>query len=277
MVEMIRAFRDAGLDSPELDARFLIQGLLDVDGAQLLADPLRPLGASALAIMEAARRRLAREPVSRILGWREFYGRRFKITPAVLDPRPETETVITLALDIGRERGWETREITLFDIGAGSGAIVATLLVEWPRAKAYASDVSRAALAVAEDNAEALGVAGRLTLLEGRGLAGVTAPLDLIISNPPYIPMLEIAGLQPDVRNYDPVMALDGGLDGLDIYREIAKDIIGLGQSALIVLEIGDGQEREVSAIFAALGGLNLRTARDLAGKPRAVALEIHC
>jgi release factor glutamine methyltransferase len=273
---MSRAFRSNGAQSPDLDARFLLQDLLGVDGAQMLANPERPIGDAAGAINNAVRRRLAHEPVSRILGWREFYGRRFQITPDVLDPRPDTETLIGLALDIGHERGWASREITLFDIGAGSGAIIITLLAEWPLARGYASDVSRAALDVARENAESLGVANRLTLIEGRGLAGVAQPLDVVVSNPPYIPGPAIARLEPDVRNYDPMLALDGGPDGLDIYKEIANEIRSVRHTQ-IILEVGDGQSSDVVEIFRAIGGARLRIATDLGGKPRAVALEIHC
>lgn len=277
LADMASAFHAAGLDTPDLDARFLTQDILGLDGAQLLADPLRPLGASAPALVAAARRRLAREPVSRILGWREFFGRRFKITPDVLDPRSDTETVIELALEIGRERGWDERDMTVFDVGVGSGAIAVTLLAEWPHATAYASDVSRAALAVAQENADALGVAGRLKLIEGRGLAGYAGPLDLVVSNPPYIPSLEIAGLDPDVRDYDPTLALDGGADGLFIYRQIASEIMSLRRGAEVVVEVGDGQSAHVLEIFRAAGGVRTRTALDLSGRPRAVATEIHC
>ncbi|MGQ0457396.1 MAG: peptide chain release factor N(5)-glutamine methyltransferase [Hyphomicrobium sp.] len=275
-VILARAFRARGLPTPDVDARFLIQGLLGIDGARVIAEPHAPLAAAADALRVAALRRLQREPVARILGWREFYGRRFAITPDVLDPRPDTEALIALALEIGREKGWYRRAIRFADIGVGSGAIALTLLAEWPLASAVATDISPAALAVAGRNAEALGVAGRLTLQENRGIDGCESPFDLVLSNPPYIPTSEIAALDDDVRRFDPALALDGGPDGLAAYREIAAQISGLKHGVQVVLEVGADQTQKVLEIFERIGAVRSRTALDLGGHVRAVALEIH-
>lgn len=274
---MRRAFEAAGLETPDIDARFLVQDLLGVDGAKLLSEPDRPIGAAAPRLTDAIRRRLAREPVSRILGWREFFGRRYDITPDVLDPRPETETLVQLALDIGHEQGWDQRAITFIDIGVGSGAIALTLLAEWPFAIGIGTDVSAAALAVARRNADSLGLSDRLKLVEGRGLAGVRERLDLVVSNPPYIATGEIKRLADEVRLHDPMPALDGGADGLAVYREIATEARSLSGAVYVALEVGAGQAEAVTTIFRSVGAGQKRVASDLSSVARAVALEIHC
>jgi release factor glutamine methyltransferase len=276
LTAMTRAFAKIEIDSPQRDARFLVQSLLGLDGATLLTEPQRPLGSEAPRLTDAVRRRLAHEPVSRILGSREFYGRDFIVTPGVLDPRPDTETVIDLALDIIRDRGSAERALSIADIGTGSGILIATLLAELPTARGIATDLSPAALAVARKNSERLGVADRVTFTAAPGLAGYKGGLDLIVSNPPYIATNEIPGLEPSVRDYDPIVALDGGPDGLDVYREIAKDIVKLQSPAIVVLEIGEGQAPEVEKIFGSIKGVVLGERKDLGGHIRAVALEIH-
>lgn len=277
VLAMRRAFEAAGLETPDIDARFLLQDLLGVDGAKLLTEPDRPIGAAAPRLTDAMRRRVAREPVSRILGWREFFGLRFAISPDVLDPRPETETLVQLALDIGREQGWRQRAITFVDIGIGSGAIALALLAEWPLANGIGTDVSAAALAVARRNADSLGLSDRLELVEGRCLAGFQGRLDLVVSNPPYIETGEIERLADEVRLHDPRPALDGGADGLAVYREIATETRSLSGAVYVALEVGEGQAEAVTRIFRSVGAGKKRVASDLGGVTRAVALEIHC
>ena len=273
---MTRAFAEAGLESAQRDARFLLQGLLDLDGAALLTRSERPVGALAPLVSDAQRRRLAHEPVSRILGVREFYGRDFVITPDVLDPRPDTETVVDLALDVVRSHGLTDRAITIADIGTGSGILIATLLAELPKARGIATDISARALEVARQNARRLGVADRINFSATRGLGVVEGPLDLVVSNPPYIVSGEIPALEAAVRDFDPRIALDGGIDGLQIYREIAQNIVNLQHSPRLVLEVGAGQAADVETIFSADGWVLLDQRRDLGGHVRAVALEIH-
>ena len=273
---MTRAFAAAGIDSAQRDARFLLQSLLGLDGAVLLTQPQRSLGDDALRISDAVRRRLAHEPVSRIAGRREFYGRNFVITPDVLDPRADTETVIDLALDIIKSKGWAKKALSIADIGTGSGILIATLLAELPNARGIATDVSPAALTIARQNAERLWVAERVTFVAARGLEGCVGPLDLIVSNPPYIATDKIAALEPDVRNYDPMIALDGGPDGLRVYREIAEDIAKLQHSSCVVVEVGAGQAADVKNAFSSVGWSLLGERNDLGGHARAVALEIH-
>ncbi len=277
LAALTRMFADAGLDTPQQDARFLLRGILKMDGAQLLSRSNLALGAEAAErINEAARRRLAREPISRILGRREFYGRDFIVTPAVLDPRPDTEIVIELALDLVRSRGLAEKALSIADIGTGSGILITTLLAELPYARGLATDVSAEALEVARRNAEAHGVGDRVRFVATSGLSGCGGDFDLVISNPPYISTGEIAGLDRDVKDYDPGLALDGGDDGLHVYREIAQYISDLRRPSLIVLEIGATQAEAVEGIFSSVGARCLGHRRDLGGHIRAVALEIH-
>lgn len=273
---LARMLSEAGIDTPQRDARFLLQGLLGLDGAQLLSGSKRPLGADAERVSDAACRRAAHEPVSRILGRRAFYGREFIVTPDVLDPRPDTEAVVELALDLIKARGLSGQPLSIADIGTGSGILIATLLAELPNARGLATDVSPAALAVAKRNAEALGVADRIRFVATTGLDGCREPLDLVISNPPYISSEEIRGLEPDVKNYDPILALDGGPDGLGVYRDIARNIVELQRPLLVVLEVGSTQADTVEEIFSRYGAHPIGRRRDLGGHVRAVALEIH-
>ncbi len=275
------AFRPAGLETPELDARFLIQGILGLDGAALLKDPHLPLGTAAEKLQHAMRRRLDGEPVSRILGFREFYGRSFAITPDVLDPRPDTETLVEHALDIVDANGWRNRPIAIADIGTGSGILIVTLLAELPLATGLATDISQAALDVARANALAHCIGSdRASFAQARGLGGATQifgkGFDLIVSNPPYIPTADLAELEPGVRGFDPALALDGGPDGLDMYREIANEIRILDINAWLALEIGAGQADDVAALFASTGAHSGQQRRDLGGHIRAVAFQHH-
>ena len=273
------AFREAGIEGPETDARYLVGGILGLDGADLITDPDRKIGDAAAGLQDAMRRRLRAEPVSRILGVRAFYGRDFVISPAVLDPRPETETLIDVVLDLATEHGWHGRPINIADIGTGSGAILLTLIAELPGATGVAIDISLPALEVAKANAERLGVAARVTFVHTQGLEDVAGPFDLIVSNPPYIPATDIAGLDATVRDFDPVLALDGGPDGLTVYREIASQISRFSGPMSIVLEVGAGQAEDVAELFSArLGGATksgIRYRKDLDGHTRCVALQI--
>lgn len=276
LAEMVRTFAAEGIESAPRDARLLLQGLLGIDGTALLTRPEQPLGDKASHIGDAVRRRLAHEPVTRILGVREFYGREFIVTPDVLDPRPDTETVVELALEIVRANGLTSAPLQIADIGTGSGILIATLLLELPNARGVATDVSTAALAVAERNAKRLGLADRTSFVATHGLDGCAGPFDLIVSNPPYIPEGDIPGLEPEVRDYDPQLALDGGADGLDVYREIAKVARNPLRPMRLVLELGAGQASDVTDIFSAAGWRPLGRQKDLGGHDRAVAMEIH-
>lgn len=274
---MARAFASAGLETPEVDARFLMQGVMGLDAGAVLLTPDRPLGDAAGMLNQAVRRRLAQEPVSRILGRRAFYGRDFEITPEVLDPRPDTETIIEAALAVVDRKGWRGQPIRIADIGTGSGAILITLLAELPQASGLATDISREALEVARRNAVRHGVDARFVTVLTRGLDTIAGPFQLVVSNPPYIPEAAIAGLAGEVRLFDPLAALDGGPDGLTIYREISCDISEINEDAVVVLEVGAGQDDDVVAIFESKArrgrAETVERRRDLGGHVRCVTL----
>jgi release factor glutamine methyltransferase len=269
--------RDAGIDGAADDARLLVQAAADCSKRDIVAEPGRPLTAGAAARLAAMlTRRRAREPVSRILGTRGFYGRDFIITPDVLDPRPETETLIDAALSIAACEGWTTSPIRILDIGTGSGCLLVTLLAELPQATGLGTDVSAEALAVAETNARRHGVADRASWRQARSMAGIDEHFDLVVSNPPYIPSGDIRQLAPEVRVYDPKAALDGGNDGLAVYREIFGGIQERVGPAWILIEVAAGQAPSViglmDAAFPCEKGTQPATYCDLAGHTRCVA-----
>jgi release factor glutamine methyltransferase len=258
-------------DTAALDARLLLQAAANVSHEDIIAEPERRLSAEALAQFEAfMTRRLAHEPVSRILGARDFYGRSFRLTPDVLDPRPDTETLIDAALALIRPRS------RLLDLGTGSGIIAVTLLAERPDTTGVATDLSPEALAIARSNAERHGVLSRLQLRQGSWFAPVSGSFDLILSNPPYIPASDIPGLAADVRDYDPLAALTGGPDGLEAYRAIARHAAAhLNPDGHVLVEIGAGQADDVSALFAAAGFHNVKRFQDLGGHDRCLSLRL--
>lgn len=274
-----RALAAAGVDTPERDARLLVAATIGGLPADLLMRPERALIASEAArLQDFITRRTRREPVSRILGTREFYGRPFVISPATLDPRPCSETLITAVLDIADETGGRDRAIRFIDIGTGSGCLAITLLCELPHAIALATDVSSEALEIAQRNANINGVADRISFAQRRTLQDVGGPFDLLISNPPYIRTDDIRGLDAEVADYDPRGALDGGEDGLDVYREIAAGLETVVPHGWVVFEVGAGQARDVEQILrsAAVNGTSAhcRTWIDLGGHTRCVAME---
>lgn len=264
----------AGIASAALDARVLVLDALGLDRAAAIAEPNCKAEAGAVRrARDHLARRLRGEPVSRILGRREFYGRDFIVTPATLDPRPDTETVVETALQV--LSGMSSPGI--LDLGTGSGAILVTILCEIGSAMGTGTDNSPAALAVACDNARRLGVGERATFMVADWLAGIDGRFDLIVSNPPYIRRGSIARLEIDVRDHDPLEALDGGPDGLDAYRRIAAGAASvLAPGGALVLEIGSDQAGQVTGIFGEHGYSCEKVARDLAGRDRVVVLKRH-
>jgi release factor glutamine methyltransferase len=265
-------FRHAGLDSPELDARLLAGHALDLDHAGLAAESKRVLDTSAAtALAELAARRLRREPVARILGMKEFWGLTLRISAATLVPRPETETIVEVALEAIDRGGPRTRDLRIADLGTGSGALLLSLLAELPHACGVGTDISIEALATARDNAQRLGLAARVQFVACDFGAALAAGFDLVVCNPPYIESGDIAELAPEVQ-CDPRRALDGGTDGLFCYRALAEQASRLlAPSGDLVVELGDGQEQAVAALFGS-AGLAITPARaDLGGIARAL------
>lgn len=267
----------ASVDDPPREARLLLELATGLTSEDLLRDGARHLSAlEAQRLADALHRRLAHEPLSRIKGERGFYGRTFTVSPAVLDPRPETETLIDLVLQWADENGGRQRPLSILDIGTGSGCILITLLAELPNATGLATDLSPDALAVARINAVQHGVAARARFTEAKTLNGIAGPFDILVSNPPYIPTADIAALDPGVREYDPHLALDGGPDGLATYREMAAQAGAVVPAGLIALEVGAGQAAAVANILTKSvenrAGLPW-TRTDLGGHARTVAL----
>jgi release factor glutamine methyltransferase len=268
-----RAFREARLATPELDARLLLCHAADLTHEAYVAGLNYPLPSEAAGRLGAyVERRLGGEPVSRIVGMREFYGRPFRIDRSTLDPRPDTETLIEAVL------GLVDREspLTILDLGTGSGCILVTLLAELPRATGVGVDASHPALRLAKTNARALGVAGRASFLVSDWLEAVEGCFDLVVANPPYLSSADMDGLAREVADHDPRSALDGGPEGLSAYRRIVPDLGKvLRPDGLALLETGPAQAEPVSRLLAEAGlevGEQQRLWRDLAGRPRVVA-----
>jgi release factor glutamine methyltransferase len=269
-----QSFRAVQIDSPDVDARLLIGQALHLGRAQLITQSDRLLEAREINVISAlAARRLKHEPVARILGRKEFWSLELQVTPAVLVPRPETETLIESALDAVTARGLRGEKLRMLDIGTGSGALLLALLSELPNATGVGTDISVEALEVARANAERHGLNARCAFVACNLANGVAGPFDFILSNPPYIAGGDIASLPPEVRDYDPRLALDGGNDGLDFYRAIAVDALRLlVPDGRVIVELRAGQEASVNALFTK-AGLAVGTSRkDLAGTPRALS-----
>jgi release factor glutamine methyltransferase len=278
------AFRAAGLETPALDARRLVLDRLALDDAALLREPDRVLTEEELAcIREAEARRLAREPVSRILGRRTFYGLDLEIGRATLDPRPDTETLVDGVLRLvaqGRTPGGRAPRI--LDVGTGSGAILIALLSRLPEATGLGVDVSGPALDIAARNAARHGLAGRIGFRQASWLDGIDGPFDIVVSNPPYIPTADLAALEPEVTRFDPMSALDGGADGLAPYRHLAAGVARVARpSAWLAVEHGAGQSAAVADILrrgiepsGEVRTLGIEIWHDLGGLARCVALE---
>ncbi|MBH5373461.1 peptide chain release factor N(5)-glutamine methyltransferase [Bradyrhizobium glycinis] len=266
--------RSARLDEAELDARILISAALGLDLTGLVTQAARLLtAAEASRLAQHAQRRIAGEPVARILGTREFWGLPFRLSEATLVPRPDTETVVELALEILRERQ-ASHPPRIADIGTGSGAILLALLHEVPDAFGVGTDLSQNALGTARDNAAALGLADRAAFVACSYAAALRGPFDLIVSNPPYIPSAEIPKLSVEVREHDPHLALDGGNDGYDAYRALIPQASErLAPGGALVVEAGQGQAQNIETLMrAAALSLDRSPKADLAGIPRAVS-----
>lgn len=267
-----RRLSATGSDSARLDARLLLGHVLGGGPERVLAEGPRAMSAEEAQRFESLLvRRERAEPMSHILGKREFWSLDFKVTNATLSPRPDTETLIEAVLDHA-----EAKEKVL-DLGTGTGCILLSLLSEWSDAQGVGVDASSDALAVARENAQRLGLAGRAKFVQGDwnrsdGLNGVGGPFDVVVSNPPYIPARDIDDLEADVRDYEPRLALDGGEDGFDAYRVIAARLRGMVKPGGIVgFEVGIGQARIVVELLIAQGLEMVEIRSDLGGIERAV------
>ena len=264
-------FGTRGIDSPRLDAEVLLSHVLGKERIYLYVHFDEPLEAPELAAYrEYIKQRVARQPVAYIIGRREFMGLSFKVTPAVLVPQPDTEILVQAALD----RLAAKPAARVADIGTGSGAIVLSLLYYRKELQASAVDISADALAVAAENAASLGVAERVMFCEGDLLAPLAGQqFDAIVSNPPYIPTADIAGLAPEVRTAEPMGALDGGADGLVFYRRLVADAPALlASDGFLAMEVGIHEAAPVAALAQASGAFaRTEVLKDLAGIERVV------
>lgn len=267
---------EAGIDSAAIDARLLVEHFTETAPFDLVSRPDAEIETEAIAFLDSAiARRLAGEPVYRILGYREFYGLKLKLSKDTLEPRPDTETLVDAVLPFVKQRLGEADRCRILDLGTGTGAIALALIHEAPNATATGVDISDDALATARANAEANGLSDRFSDLRSNWFDAVDGQFDVIVSNPPYIPSSDIAGLAREVRDFDPLAALDGGDDGLTAYRKIAESASPhLAEGGLIGVEIGYDQSAAVDAVFTGSGFLARRFLKDLAGNDRVILFQ---
>ena len=272
IARLVDSFRRSGVEDPIREARLTLCAACGLPPVALLVATAKPLGATAGRLNDFGSRRAAGEPLSRILGKREFWDLALTISPQVLDPRPETETLVEAAATIFGDRRLEA--LRILDLGVGSGALLCALLSEFANARGLGVDVSPAATKVALANIEACGLTDRAEVLVSDWTRNVEGPFDLIVSNPPYVPSAEIAGLPREVRDFDPQLALDGGSDGLEAYRAIMPaSAPQLAAEGWLLVEIGANRATAVLAIATKAGFLDCKLFRDLAGLERVLAV----
>ncbi|WEX09005.1 peptide chain release factor N(5)-glutamine methyltransferase [Chelativorans sp. AA-79] len=264
---------NAGVDDPALEARLIVEHFSDTTQTQAITHPgCEVESATAEQVMAAVDRRITGMPVHRILGHRGFYGLKLTLSPGTLEPRPDTETLVDLALPEARRIAAAKGTCRILDLGTGSGAIALALLSAVPQAKAVGTDISADALETANRNADMNGVAERFVALRSDWFESVDGQFDLIVSNPPYIPTAELETLPREVREHDPKVALDGGPDGLSPYRVIAAEAYDrLTREGFVAVETGYDQKAAVAGIFTAEDYAVLKTARDLGRRDRAL------
>ncbi|MDE3015462.1 MAG: peptide chain release factor N(5)-glutamine methyltransferase [Pseudomonadota bacterium] len=285
--DAVMALQRAGVETASLDARVLLEYVLGASREELLAAMDVPIDDSQnAAYRELVKKRARRCPVSQLTGRREFWGLTFKVTADTLDPRPDSETLVEAVLEAVEGGTWNvkrdnvlpraTRHMpqTILDLGTGTGCLLIALLRECKNAEGIGVDLSDAAIAVARENAAALGVGNRARFIAGNWNAPLDGRFDSILSNPPYIPTGEIATLAPEVAQHEPKLALDGGADGLDAYRAILPRLSGLlAERGRAFLEIGKGQEEDVITLARQSGLAALGVKQDLGGVTRCVML----
>ncbi|WP_417426768.1 peptide chain release factor N(5)-glutamine methyltransferase [Hoeflea sp.] len=276
-LKMRTAFRAAGLENADLDARILSSSLAGIEPHHLVTEVHPALDETLRRrLEEAGNERLEGKPVHRILGVREFYGLPLALSAATLEPRPDTETLVTAALPQVRETLARKGICSIADLGIGTGAIGLALLAECPRATCFGVDLSAEAVATALGNADRLGLSGRYRAAVGDWFSGVEERFDLIVSNPPYIPTADLAGLSHEVAGHDPLLALDGGDDGLDAYRVLAAQAgARLMPGGNVALEIGIGQGSSVTGLLCAEGFALSGKFTDLGGVERVLLFHL--
>ena len=269
-----RAFRDAGVASAALDARLLLAAAAGMEAGAVPARRDQPVAPEAASRLRGyIQRRVAGEPVARILGEKEFWGLAFRLNATTLEPRPDTEALVEAALQ--EARGMGGADLSICDLGTGTGAIIVALLTELPQARGTATDLSPEVLAVARENADMHGVGGRLDLQLGDFATTPAGRFDLVVSNPPYIDTSALSNLPREVRDHDPRLALDGGVDGLAAYRTIVRRGGALlSPGGALLVEIGVGQGDAVSELCGSAGLVVSRRARDLAGVERVIVAQ---
>jgi release factor glutamine methyltransferase len=268
-----RTLEAAGLAEAALDARILVEAVTGTTRTDSVAAPERPVaGYMATELAQAIRRRLAGEPVHRIIGRRAFYGLELALSADTLEPRPDTEALVDLALPVLRDIVARRGVARLLDLGTGTGAIALALLKEVPGSFATGTDIAQGALDTAAANALRHGLGGRFSAVRSNWFDAVEGRFDLIVSNPPYIESAHIATLAPEVRLFDPRAALDGGADGLDAYRAVAAGAAAhLAEGGAVAVEIGHLQKADVTTIFLANGYAIDAEAKDFGGRDRAL------
>ncbi len=265
LAEARRRFTEAGIVNPQADARILISGLLQLSPTGMLVAGREPVSEEqAASIGRAIERRLRHEPVHRILGEREFYGLPLSLSAGTLEPRPDTEILVDTIIPYLRDLANTGESLHILDMGTGTGAICLALLSECPEASGVGSDISTDALETARSNAERNGLKDRFSTIRSNWFENIHGTFHVIVSNPPYIASNVIHDLAHEVTKFDPAAALDGGTDGLDAYKAIAKDAARFVRSNGIVgLEIGYDQRNDVTAIFEAEGFKCLKSVKD--------------
>lgn len=266
-----RRLESAGIDGAAFDARLLVEHFTATTRAEAISDPDRMVDAQAVAAADAAlTRRIVGEPVHRILGFREFHGLRLNLSAETLEPRPDTETLVDAVLPLIAQMVERHGTCRILDLGTGTGAIALALLAAVPQAVAVGADISDDALATALRNARDLGLSERFAATKSDWFGAISGQFDVIVSNPPYISSAEIKTLQKEVRDFDPLRALDGGADGLDAYRVIARESAShLKAGGIVAVEIGSSQNTDVTGIFHDAGFPVVTALRDLGGNDR--------
>lgn len=274
LANLTEAFELSGIEHPGREARLSICAASGVSQVALIAAPREPLGFAAFRVQEFAQRRAAREPLSRIVGTREFWGLTLAISPHVLDPRPETELIVEVALALFANRRNES--LRILDLGVGSGALMCALLSEFANARGVGVDISNDAAAVAHANLAACGLSKRVEVRAGDWTTDIEGPFDLIVSNPPYIPTAGLPRLPREVRDFDPWLALDGGLDGLVAFRRILPESRSLlTPRGWLLAELGAQQAADVIAIAKQCGFPDTMIYKDLGGLDRVLAATV--